>query len=138
MEIRSAALENDSTASRGQATLRRFLREQASDRTLTPGSGDRIDSVGSVFAPGVSPVRNIRFSELTSTESTILPLHFSDEGEGRRTPEDSRRTPEDRGLREYAERNNSVTNPISREDLRNKSSEQYDEKEDGRGDQQQE
>ena len=96
MEIRSAALENDSTASRGQATLRRFLREHASDRTLTPGSGDRIDSVvGSVFAPGISPVRNIRFSDLTSAESTILPLHFSDEGEGRRTPEDSRRTPED-------------------------------------------
>ncbi len=129
MEFRSAALENDSTASRGQATFRRILREHASDRTLTPGLGDRIDSVGSVFAPGVSPVRNIRFPGLTSTESNILPLHFSDEGEGRRTPEDL-------GLREHAER--SVEYPISREDLRNKSSEQYVEIEDGKEDQQQE
>jgi hypothetical protein len=111
MEIRSAALESDSTASRGQSAMQRFLREHTHDRTLTPVTGDGIDLAGSVFAPGVSPVRNIRFSELTSAESTILPLHLSDEGEGRRTLEDW-------GLRDNVGRNDSVEYPIYHEDLR--------------------
>jgi hypothetical protein len=127
MEIRSAALENDSMASRGHATLRRFLREHTPDRTLTPGTGDRIDLMGSVLAPGVSPVRNIRFSELTSADSNILPLHVSDEDEDRRTLEDY-------GLRGQVGRNDSVEYPISHVELRAKLSEQYVERVDDKED----
>jgi hypothetical protein len=88
MEFRSADVGGDPTMSRGQATLRRFMRGNISDRMLTPASGGKIEPrLGSVSALGVSPVRSIRFSELTAAETISLPLHFSDNGEGRRTPD---------------------------------------------------
>jgi hypothetical protein len=132
MDFRSAALEGESTASRGQATLRRLLRENnVSDRMLTPATDGKIDSrSGSVFAP-VSPVRNIRFSELTAAETSSLPLHFSDNDEGRRTPDDW-------GRRETVRRNDGVEYPIVREDLGTRSPEQYVGYEDSKEDQQRE
>jgi hypothetical protein len=133
MEIRSAALGSDSPASRGQATLRRLFRsDNISDRTLAPATGERVDSgFGSVFAPGVSPVRSIRFSELTAAETSSLPSHCSDNGEGRRAPEDW-------GQRETVRRNDRVEYPIVHEDLGTRSSEQYVEDVDCQEDQQRE
>jgi hypothetical protein len=133
MEFRSVDVEGDSTVSRGQATLRRLMRgNHISDRTLTPATGDEIDPrLGSVFAPGVSSVRSIRFSELTAAETTSLPFHFSDNGE-------SRRTPEDWGPREILGRNDRIEYPIIHEDLGTRSSEQYGENVDSKEDQQQE
>ncbi len=128
MEIRSAAFEGDSTGSRGQATLRRILREHTPDRTITPVTGDRVEpSLGSVFAPGVSPVRSIRFSDLSTADPITLPLHFTADGEGRRTPDD-------RGLREDLGRNDRVEYPITHEDVRTRSSEQYAERMNSRDD----
>ncbi len=118
--------------SRGQATLRRLMSGNISDRTLTPASGGRIDPrLGSVLAPGVSPVRSIRFSELTAAETTSLPLHFSDNGEGSRTPEDWRSI-------EMSGRDDRVGFPVIHEDLDTRSSEQYVENVDSKEDRQQE
>ncbi len=122
MDIRSAAFECDSTASRGQAALRRLLREHTFDRTITPVIGAGIEpSLGSVFARGVSPVRNIRFSDLKTSDPIVLPLHVTDDDEGRMTPDDS-------GLREDLGRNDRVEYPIIHEDSRTRSSEQYAER----------
>ena len=131
MELRPGDMESDSTMSRGQETVRRLLRgNRSSDRTLTPATGDNIGPrLGSVFAAGVSPVRNIRFPELTAAETASVPLHFSNNGAGRSSPVDW-------DLRERKGRSDRVEYSIIYEDGDTRSSELYGENVDGKEDQQ--